>query len=977
MGKSIGAQPATGVVRSRASWIWMAGHRKAINCHLLFRREFKLAAVPSQAILSIAASDQYRLYVNGRLVGDGPARSEIPTAYVDRYDQAATKFRKGVNCIAVLAHNTMMPQHGQSLVPGGLWVDVACCDKAGRRTTVRSDTSWRVTVAPQFAKPAPRRFFAVGFNEKIDFASELSRWNEAGFDDSSWAKATKVDDRHYRRLIERPIPLLRFEPWKPVKVRRSGTVGPLNGVWGLAFDRCHSVPAGREAVFGTWLYSRRAQAVTVNFGCDNWARVRLNGDLVWEQGRPDSGFTNHLEYDLDKYDGMVCGNGHRHEPGGSRKAYAGGEAGVRLKRGWNRLTVWMWKPKMVYGFEGTFLDRKANVPVATVCSAAKDISTPDTWVLLSDEQAAVESGRAVTTVPGDMRPWLEPSHLADWDRQTVARGRPSGVASLLAGAKGRGGMKLPEHGFVEFQLPADGAGFIDLELRGPKGAIVDVSIGEAQTADGRLRVLYNGLWQTDRLVLDGRWNRWLSLDRRAGRYLCVCVRQSSAPVEIRRLELRSQHYPVARLGRFKCDDWVLTRMWQVGAATVDAATFDVGEDCPTREKAQWGGDMYLRIFEIAYLWGDLRLSAKALREFAEDQKPDRWSRPMVPSGYGDKLVEYCHLLAPWAWYHYRFTGDLEVVRDTFGGVKNLMSYTESLADRRGLARQGDPVRNILYIDYTMRPYPRCGDTIGVLQCAYVMALDYGARLADLLGESALADSWRTRAEDLREKVRQLFWVEREGLFADGIRDGKPGGTFSAPTNYWMLLTDIPTAEQERRMLGRLWKSPTRENMELWSRGESPYTKFFMSEALLERGLWREAFASWRDYYGSMLRHPEAWSAFESWARGMSLKTPRSGNSLVHPFAIGPMAHLGSHVSGVRPLGPGFAGLVWQPMPGDLKWMKVELPLIGRSDTVRVEMSTRPGGGRRLVLTAPKGLRVQADSAYLAADDEMVVRRGRA
>ena len=47
---------------------------------------------------------------------------------------------------------------------------------------------------------------------------------------------------------------------------------------------------------------------------------------------------------------------------------------------------------------------------------------------------------------------------------------------------------------------------------------------------------------------------------------------------------------------------------------------------------------------MAILWGDLRMSAKGIREFSEDQKPDRWARPCNPSRYGDKLVEGCFLL---------------------------------------------------------------------------------------------------------------------------------------------------------------------------------------------------------------------------------------------------------------------------------------------------------------------------------------------
>ena len=955
-------------------WMWMPGRREAVDCHLLMRKAFTLAARPAAATLRVAASDQYRLFVNGRLVGDGPARSESPTAYYDTYELRELGLRPGANVVALLVHSTMMPQHGQSLCPGGVWVELECRLAAGKLVRVASDGSWRVTEARQFVKPAPRRFLAVGFNEKFDAAVEPRGWTSAGFDDSAWAAAELVDDKFFSRLVPRPVPRLRFQEWKPVKIRRAGFTGSQDGVWGLAFDKCTNRPRGGEAVFATYLHCARARRGILAFGCDNWARVSVNGRVAWEQGRPDAGFANHLEYDRENYRGMTHGNGHRYEPGSSRKSAVKSRTDVRLKRGWNRLTVWLWQPRAAYGFEGCFMDPKTGGPVAALCSALKDNVAPHTWVILPDESAAIERGRPVRMLVADMRPYLEPSHLADWDRQTQARKPHAGAASLLAAPRGKGPLVLPPGGFIELQLPADGVGFIRLELRGPPGALVDVTISEAQTAikNGRIRSLYNGLWQTDRITLSGMWDRWLSLDRRAGRYLALCVRRSPGPVEVRRFALRTQHYPVETLGKFECSDWVFNRMWAAGAATVDAATFDVAEDCPTREKAQWGGDTYLRMFETAYLWGDVRLSAKAIREFAEDQKPDRWCRPMVPSGYGDKLVEYCLLLPPWVMFHYQFTGDMSVVRDSFQGVENLLGYAASLEDSRGFGQKGDDPRNVIYIDYTMPSVSRCGDTIGVMQCLYLMGLEAGAEQAMLLGRSRLAAKWRSRAAELRAAIRKFFWVEQEGLFVDGLRDGRPGGTFTAVTNYWMMLARVPAPGEERRILKRLWKSRTRENMKFWSRGESPYTKFFMSQALLERGLWPETFASWRGYYGSMLRHPEAMSVFEMWQRDWSHKKPVPRNSLVHPFAIGPMSHLMSHVAGVRPLRPGFDGILWEPTPGDLKWFKATVPLAGRGEVVEVEMKSSRRGDRLLVLRRPKGLQVQCSEKHVASGDRMTV-----
>jgi len=378
--------------------------------------------------------------------------------------------------------------------------------------------------------------------------------------------------------------------------------------------------------------------------------------------------------------------------------------------------------------------------------------------------------------------------------------------------------------------------------------------------------------------------------------------------------------------------------------------------------------MYL----TAWLWGDVRLSANAIREFARDQKSDRWARAMVPCGYNDVLVDTCFLLPRWVLDHYRYTGDVSVVEDAFEGVQNLFACAESFRDKRGFTHPGP--KGSVYIDYTMRPLPRCGDTIGALQAQYLMALDAAVQLARLLNQPMLARRWRLQSNRLRDRIRESFWVEEEGLFVDGLREGEPGGTFTAVSNYWMMFAGVPAKQQERGILKRLWRTSTTETMKFWSRGESPYSKFFVSEALLSRGLWRRAFAHWRSYYGTMLSHPDAWSVFEMWQRDWSPDEPVPRNSLVHAFGIGPLAHLAYYLAGVRPGKPGFAEIFWEPMPGDLEWSKAELPLAGRDDFVQVEMASGKGDGRRLVLRAPPDVPVHASERYLANGDQLVLER---
>lgn len=967
------------------TWIWMKGQREAVDCHLLMRKSFTLAGKPTGGHLEIGASDQYRLFINGHLVGDGPARSEVPNIYVDRYEFRELPLRKGENVVAVLVHNTMMPQHGQSLCPGGVWLELECAINR-TRFKLTTDSSWRVSQAPQYAKPAPRRFFAVGFNENYHTALEPKNWSNTGFDDRSWEKAVEVETSFFKNLIPRQVPRVVFEYWKPVHIRRSGKIGKPDGIHGLAFNRCVDLKPGKEATFTTFLYSDKVRKGMFRYGADHWSRVSLNGTQLWEQGSPTHRYPSHMEkiaetyqrksyahgQRLEDYTGMVYGNGIRMEPPGSPEKIKT-EKAVTLKRGWNEIRVWMYRPDLAYGFELCFIDPEKWTPLPTTASATQDLRSPGTWSLLPAGKNT--KPRLVKTLDADIRPWLEPSHLAEWDRQTGSRKPPRGAKSLLATYKKPGSLVLEPGAFIEFQLPADGSGFIDVEMSGPKGALVDVSISEAQTPGGRMRAMYNGLWQSDRVTLSGKRDHWQSFDRRSGRYLSICVRHATGPVEIRRFGLRAQKYPADREGTFQCSDWVFNRMWEAGAASVRASSFDIVEDCPTREKAQWEQDTYIRMFLMGVLWGDLRMSAKGIREFSEDQKADRWARPCVPSGYGDKLVEGCFLLPMWIMDHYRLSGDFSILKDSFQAVENLLGYTKSLKDKFGFPRPLPDPRNIIYIDYTMLPTGRCGDTIAVMQCHYVIALEEGARQADLLGQPEKAALWRREAGIMRDKIREYFWVGEKGLFVDGLLKGRPGGTFNAITNYWMLLSGVATPEQEKKILAHLWPEPTRENLAHWPRGESPYSKFFTSEALLRRGLWQQTFTSWRGYYGHMLRHPESWCVPEMWSRQWSLKEPIPRNSLVHAYGIGPMAHLAYYVAGVRPLEGSPGDILWEPMPGDLAWLKATLPITGTGHMVGVAWTTNPSGGRHLVLQRPRGMTVRASDKYLAPGDRMTILDG--
>ena len=93
-------------------WIWCKGEAKPYHFYLYARKTFILDGEPTSAQLHITASDRYVLYLNGRYLGRGPARSDPRRKSYDTYDVAAS-LQKGTNVIGMRAYHYGMPARGE------------------------------------------------------------------------------------------------------------------------------------------------------------------------------------------------------------------------------------------------------------------------------------------------------------------------------------------------------------------------------------------------------------------------------------------------------------------------------------------------------------------------------------------------------------------------------------------------------------------------------------------------------------------------------------------------------------------------------------------------------------------------------------------------------------------------------------------------------------------------------------------------
>lgn len=203
----------------KAKWIWPSlppSNESNIYCY--FRKTFDLKQKPDGHSLCISADRLYRLFLNGKLLGNGPPPSAPWYHYYDEYDLSKV-LRKGTNCIAVIVYHVAAEPYGDAdgRGRGGLLLEVT---DARNTTVVQSDASWRARLADAWEKDTYRYGNAVAPHvESFDARREPAGWLKAGFNDRLWPTAGVIVSQRYgsdappaagpwSKLVPREIPFM-------------------------------------------------------------------------------------------------------------------------------------------------------------------------------------------------------------------------------------------------------------------------------------------------------------------------------------------------------------------------------------------------------------------------------------------------------------------------------------------------------------------------------------------------------------------------------------------------------------------------------------------------------------------------------------------------------------------------------------------------------------------------------------------------
>lgn len=192
----------------KAHWCWTGKHlSRPWNYYALFRRVVDLAAKPRKAIARISAESRYTLYINGRRVHYGPARSYPDHQSFDTLD--LTQFlQAGPNTICAICHQYGVPTFQSVYRDASGFILDGVVELASSQVPLHTPEGWQCRQSSAWRKDVARVSIQLGFQEHFDANLEPADWMTAAFQ-------PKTEDGWHNPWDEGPVgthPFLEMEP---------------------------------------------------------------------------------------------------------------------------------------------------------------------------------------------------------------------------------------------------------------------------------------------------------------------------------------------------------------------------------------------------------------------------------------------------------------------------------------------------------------------------------------------------------------------------------------------------------------------------------------------------------------------------------------------------------------------------------------------------------------------------------------------
>lgn len=199
------------------SWIWSEENRN--DQYLVFEKEFIIPKfLLTKSSIDITAKSAYKLYINNRLIGEGPGPIDDKNRYFDSFS-LDTHLVTGKNKIRIVAYNFGHDTHFQKKQSGGVLAEIDLRLLNSINLTFTTDKTWKMYEQTGYLPIG--KFYPQIKDYEINSGKYVEVYE---FTDSRQTykspKENSILTTDY--LVKRPIPYLLHENILPVKRKQDG-----------------------------------------------------------------------------------------------------------------------------------------------------------------------------------------------------------------------------------------------------------------------------------------------------------------------------------------------------------------------------------------------------------------------------------------------------------------------------------------------------------------------------------------------------------------------------------------------------------------------------------------------------------------------------------------------------------------------------------------------------------------------------------
>ncbi len=257
----------------------------------------------------------------------------------------------------------------------------------------------------------------------------------------------------------------------------------------------------------------------------------------------------------------------------------------------------------------------------------------------------------------------------------------------------------------------------------------------------------------------GRVCRWRDHWWRVGRYLEITLKGA----ELHSMAFFHTGYPYPPCPGFSEEPLKLRWLLKSAFNTLTKCSGETYFDCPYYEQLMYVGDARIEMLCSYMISDDIRLPLKALKMFAETQRPDGMILSRTPSREEQIIpsfaLVYVMMLHDFAWYQNR----PEVVRQYLPVARRIADYFLNTLSRDDIFE----IPGWNFIDWvkewqtTAAPPGNCA-----INFMTVLMLNNLAALEREYGSAEAAARYAATGEKVKHALRRIFWDPKRKLYAD-------------------------------------------------------------------------------------------------------------------------------------------------------------------------------------------------------------------